>query len=93
MGIKEKCDGGARDDELELTKCVPGECMETRTGHGGGGDEWSDGWPALRPHVTSIARFEIEYWSLVLTVSRPRQHGCAQSNPKFKYLSRGDSGK
>jgi hypothetical protein len=33
MSVEEKCDGGARDDELELTECVSGECVQTRAGH------------------------------------------------------------
>ena len=33
MSVEEKCDGGTRDDELELTECVSGECMQTWAGH------------------------------------------------------------
>lgn len=33
MSVEEKCDGSARDNELELTECVSGECVQTWTGH------------------------------------------------------------
>lgn len=39
MSVEEKCNGGAGDDELELTECVSGECAQTWTGHDRDGGE------------------------------------------------------
>lgn len=33
MSVKEKGDGSARDDKLELPECVSGECAQTWAGH------------------------------------------------------------
>ena len=33
MGVEEKCNGSTRDDELELTEGMCGECVEMWTGH------------------------------------------------------------
>lgn len=51
MSVEKKCDGCARDDELELTECVAGECAQTWVGHD------RDGGQCFAQYLASLARW------------------------------------